>query len=89
MMRGSSGARGIVGARMVREAQVAERERELAEAMRALARWERQHDVEYKALFWRGERAELNALDAEWNVLNDEVELAREAVREAREAPSW
>ena len=51
----------------------------LDEAESALADWETQHETEYRQLFAQGEMAELNRLDAEWNVLEDDAAAAREA----------
>ena len=54
---------------------------ELDAAEEALGRWETEHEHEYKRLFWLGEQAALNALDAEWNALSAEVEATRDALR--------
>lgn len=54
----------------------------LEDAQEALGRWESAHELEYRMLFAQGERAELNRLDAEWNVLEDEREAAAATLAE-------
>lgn len=87
----STDARGYVNARdqrdtyrrMVEDLRERDELRErLDQAQEALGRWEAEHELEYKRLFWLGEQGELNALDAEWNELVRDRDLARDALAE-------